>query len=45
MGLVHPFIRNAVHLPFESAARMSEILQLEWAWVDLDNHSIEWPDS
>src|SRR6266702_4925210 len=24
---------------------MSEILKLEWAWVDLDNRCVEWPDS
>jgi hypothetical protein len=24
---------------------MSEILKLEWAWVDLDNRRVEWPDS
>jgi integrase len=44
-GLEHPFILLAVRLQFESAARMSEILKLEWAWVDLDNRRIVWPDS
>ena len=44
-GLEHPFILLAVRLQFEFAARMSEILTLEWAWVDLDNCRIEWPDS
>ncbi|MER9210479.1 site-specific integrase [Mesorhizobium sp. M0663] len=44
-GLEHPFILLAVRLQFEFAARMSEIRQLEWAWVDLDNRRIEWPDS
>jgi hypothetical protein len=24
---------------------MSEILKLNWAWVDLDNRRVEWPDS
>jgi hypothetical protein len=24
---------------------MSEILKLEWAWVDLDNRRVAWPDS
>lgn len=43
-GLEHPFIL-AVRLQFEFAARMSEILKLEWAWVDLDNRRVEWPDS
>ena len=44
-GLEHPFILLAVRLQFEFAARMSEIINLEWAWVDLDNRRIEWPDS
>jgi integrase len=44
-GLEHPFILLAIRLQFEFAARMSEILLLEWAWVDLDNRRIEWPDS
>jgi integrase len=48
-GLEHPFILLAVRLQFEFAARTSEILKLEWAWVDLDNRRdnrrIEWPDS
>jgi len=44
-GLEHPFILLAVRLQFEFAARMSEILKLEWAWVDLDNRRVEWPDS
>ena len=44
-GLEHPFILLAVRLQFEFAARMSEILKLEWAWVDLANRRVEWPDS
>ena len=40
-GLEHPFILLAVRLQFEFAARMSEILKLEWAWVDLDNRRVE----
>ncbi|MBA1145110.1 tyrosine-type recombinase/integrase [Mesorhizobium neociceri] len=44
-GLEHPFILLAIRLQFEFAARMSEIRQLEWTWVDLDNRRIEWPDS
>ena len=44
-GLEHPFILLAVRLQFEFAARMSEILMLEWAWVDLDNRRVAWPDS
>lgn len=44
-GLEHPFILLAVRLQFEFAARMSEILKLEWNWVDLDNRRVAWPDS
>jgi integrase len=44
-GLEHPFILLAVRLQFEFAARMSEIRELEWAWVDLDNRRVAWPDS
>ena len=40
-GREHPFILLAIRLQFEFAARMSEILKLEWAWVDLDNRRIE----
>lgn len=44
-GLEHPFILLAVRLQFEFAARMSEILKLEWAWLDLENRRVAWPDS
>jgi integrase len=44
-GLEHPFILLAVRLQFEFAARMSEILKLEWAWVDLNKRRVSWPDS
>ena len=44
-GLAHPFILLAVRLQFEFAARMSEILKLEWTWVDLYNRRVAWPDS
>jgi integrase len=44
-GLEHPFILLAIRLQFEFAARMSEIIQLEWAWVDFDNRRVVWPDS
>lgn len=44
-GLEHPFILIAIRLQFEFAARMSEILQLEWAWIDFDNRRVVWPDS
>lgn len=35
----------AIRLQFAFAARVSEILQLQWDWVDLDNRRISWPDS
>lgn len=44
-GLEHPFITLAIRLQFEFAARMSEILQLEWSWIDLGNRRVVWPDS
>ncbi|AXC49752.1 DUF4102 domain-containing protein [Paracoccus suum] len=44
-GLEHPFIVLAIRLQFEFAARMSEITELEWAWVDFDNRRVVWPDS
>ena len=44
-GLEHPFILLAIRLQFEFAARMSEILELEWSWVDFDNRRVVWPDS
>lgn len=43
--LEHPFILLAIRLQFEFAARMSEILQLEWSWIDFDNRRVVWPDS
>ena len=44
-GLEHPFILLAIRLQFEFAARMSEILKLEWAWVDLNKRRVTWPVS
>lgn len=44
-GLEHPFILLAIRLQFEFAARMSEIVQLEWDWVDFKNRRVVWPDS
>lgn len=44
-GLEHPFILLAVRLQFEFAARMSEILEMRWEWVDFDNRCVVWPDS
>jgi integrase len=44
-GLEHPFLTLGIRLQFEFAARMSEIINLEWAWVDFTNRRVAWPDS
>ena len=44
-GLEHPIHLLAVRLQFEFAARMSEILLLQWDWLDLPNGRVVWPDS
>ncbi|WP_368648366.1 tyrosine-type recombinase/integrase [Castellaniella ginsengisoli] len=44
-GLEHPIHLLAVRLQFEFAARMSEILLLQWDWLDLLNGRVVWPDS
>ncbi len=40
-GLEHPLLTLAVRLQFEFAARMLEVLRLEWEWVDFDNRRVE----
>ena len=44
-GLEHPVLTLAIRLQFEFAARMSEVLLLEWEWIDLPNKRVVWPDS
>src|SRR3546814_20303819 len=44
-GLEHPVIPLAIRLQFAFAARRSEIVLLEWSWVDLENRRVVWPDS
>jgi len=44
-GLEHPFLTLAIRLQFEFAARMSEVLSLEWNWIDVDQRRVTWPDS
>jgi integrase len=44
-GLEHPFLTLGIRLQFEFAARMSEIINLEWAWVDFTSRRVVWPDS
>lgn len=43
--LEHSIHLLAVRLQFEFAARMSEILMLQWDWIDLPNGRVVWPDS
>jgi integrase len=42
-GLEHPFFTLGIRLQF--AARMSEIINMEWKWVDFVNRRVVWPDS
>ena len=44
-GLENYVIPRAIRLQFEFAARRSEIVTLEWEWVDLENRRVVWPDS
>jgi integrase len=44
-GLEHPILTLAIRLQFEFAARMSEVLLLEWKWIDFANKRVVWPDS
>ncbi|HEY5239261.1 MAG TPA: site-specific integrase [Rhizomicrobium sp.] len=44
-GLEHPFLTLAIRLQFEFAARMSEITNLEWSWIDFKDRRVVWPDS
>lgn len=44
-GLEHPVYTLAIRLQFAFAARMSEIITLEWEWIDFDERRVIWPDS
>jgi integrase len=44
-GLVHPSFTLAIRLQFAFAARMSEIVGLEWAWIDFNRKRVVWPRS
>jgi integrase len=44
-GLEHPFFTFGIRLQFAFAARMSEIINMEWKWVDFVNRRVVWPDS
>lgn len=42
---IRPETMLAIRLQFEFAARMSEILLLQWDWIDFENRRVYWPDS
>jgi integrase len=44
-GLENYVIALAIRLQFEFAARRSEIITLQWDWIDLENRRVVWPDS
>ena len=44
-GLENYVIPLGIRLQFEFAGRRSEIIALEWNWVDLQNRRVVWPDS
>ena len=44
-GLENYVIPLAIRLQFEFAGRRSEIVSLQWDWVDLENRRVVWPDS
>ena len=44
-GLEHPLLTLAIRLQFDFAARMSEVLQLQWEWIDFAKRRVVWPDS
>ncbi len=45
LGLDHAVLPLAIRLQFEFAGRRSEIVTLQWDWVDLENRRVVWPDS
>ena len=44
-GLEHPLLTLAIRLQFDFAARMSEVLELQWEWIDFTHRRVVWPDS
>jgi integrase len=42
---MHPTFIFACRMQFALAARIGEVLNLEWDWIDFDRKLIEWPDS
>jgi integrase len=41
----YPFLTLGIRLQFAFAARMSEIISMEWDWIDFVNRRVVWPDS
>jgi len=44
-GLEHPIYTLAIRLQFAFAARMSEIINLRWEWIDFEERRVVWLDS
>ena len=45
LGLDHAVLPLAIRLQFEFAGRRSEVVTLQWDWVDLEHRRVVWPDS
>jgi len=43
--LEHPSLTLAIRLQFAFAARVSDILELRWEWIDFVHRRVVWPDS
>lgn len=43
--IIRPVYVLVCRLQFAFAARINEILQLEWSWIDFERGLIRWPDS
>ncbi|WP_084514749.1 tyrosine-type recombinase/integrase [Sphingobium lactosutens] len=44
-GLEHPSFTFGIRLQFAFAARMSEIISMQWEWIDFHERRVVWPDS
>lgn len=42
---MHPTFTFVCRMQFALAARIGEVLNLEWDWINFDRKLIEWPDS
>ena len=43
--IIHPVYTLVCRLQFAFAARINEILSLEWSWINFERGLIRWPDS